>query len=202
MFKILFLFAVLIGLGLLVHYGKRDMAEKAALEDEETTDDNAQEREFEPVPLMPLEAIFALRDPSDFAIALNRYLCEKCDYDENMHTLSAAECVFYITMCLESEVNNGGFSQFFFNSGGNFANELVSAFTEIGAVRTAEICRRAVSIYGERVPDDREARERLLLEHQEVGCFLDACDAEFYQCEEDLLALRYSYVMTRRSHFT
>ena len=76
-----------------------------------------------------MEYIWNLTDTNDFVIAMTGYLNEKTQYGEDMSLLSDAERIFYITQTLEMEVNNGGFSQFFYNSSGDFSNELVGAFT-------------------------------------------------------------------------
>ena len=57
-------------------------------------------------------------------------------------------------------MNNGGVSQFFFNSSGNFANKLAQAYKEIGAPKTAEICNTAVNAFKQKLPTDMEEREQ------------------------------------------
>ncbi|MBQ9152075.1 MAG: DUF4375 domain-containing protein, partial [Clostridia bacterium] len=76
-----------------------------------------------------MEHIWKLTDTNDFIVALMEHLENKTHYGDDMSGLSEAERIFYITQTLEMEVNNGGFSQIFYNSSGNFSNELVSAFT-------------------------------------------------------------------------
>ena len=92
-----------------------------------------------------MEHIWNLTDTNDFVVAMTEHLDNKTQYGEDMSALSEAERIFYITQTLEMEVNNGGFSQFFYNSSGNFSNELVGAFTAIGANATAAICQKAIS---------------------------------------------------------
>jgi len=61
----------------------------------------------------------------------------------------------------ESEVNNGGFSQYFLNSSGETAGFVVEALETIGAPNTADICRRAIAIaFPDELPSDsvRSAR--------------------------------------------
>ena len=74
-----------------------------------------------------MEHIWNLTDTNDFVVAMTEHLDNKTQYGEDMSALSEAERIFYITQTLEMEVNNGGFSQFFYNSSGNFSNELVGA---------------------------------------------------------------------------
>jgi hypothetical protein len=66
----------------------------------------------------------------------------------------------YLTLyCLDAEVNNSGFSQFFFNSSGDLATHAVAAATAVGAAKLAEIIRRAVALFGNASPDrDRDKR--------------------------------------------
>ena len=104
-------------------------------------------------------------------------------------------------------MNNGGFSQFFFNSSGIFANELVDAFQKIGADKMAEICKKAVSIYGDEVPADREKREELLSSDNEeqdekIAAVLTECDDAFYACEEDLNELCYQFIIDHKMLFS
>lgn len=150
-----------------------------------------------------MDRILAITDESDFVIALSDYIAKKCQYGENMSVLSEAEKVFYITQSLEMEVNNGGFNQYFFNTAGNCCGELVAAFEAIGAVKTAQICQRAMDAFGCEVPADRFARQDLLeeLEGTEFDDILDECDGAFYDYEEDLISLNYAYVMKHKDQF-
>lgn len=77
-----------------------------------------------------------------------------------MAVLSKPERIFYVTQTLEMEVNNGGFSQFFYNSSGNFSNGLVAAFSAIFAPKTAKICAKAISAFGQEIPVDRDERKK------------------------------------------
>lgn len=70
---------------------------------------------------------------NEFVIAVHERICHKCCDGERMERLSKEERIFYVVQQLEIEVNNGGFSQFFFNSSGDFANELYDAFMAVGA---------------------------------------------------------------------
>jgi len=145
-----------------------------------------------------------MTDTNDFVVALTEHLDKKTQYGANMSVLSEAERVFYITQTMEMEVNNGGFSQFFYNSSGNLSNELVSAFTAIGANATAAICQKAVAVYGRDVPVDKGEREELLdeLESAEIDEIWEECDDDFYAYEDNLNELNYKFVMKNKNSFT
>lgn len=150
-----------------------------------------------------LEAIFNSKDKNKFIIAMNEYICQKCQYGDDIRFLTIPERVFYITQQVEMEVNNGGFDQFFFNSSGDLSNEIVQAFTSIGAYSTAEICKKALSIFSGEVPVDRDIRQDILdeLESDEFIEFLNECDTAFYEYKDDLNTLNYDYIMKNKSLF-
>lgn len=150
-----------------------------------------------------MEHIWNLTDTTDFVIAMTEHLNQKTQYGEDMSVLSAAERVFYITQTLEMEVNNGGFSQFFYNSSGNFSNELVGAFSSIGANTTAAICQRAIDAFGRDIPVDRYERQEMLdeLESDELDEVLGECDNAFYAYEDNLNELNYNFAMENKEQF-
>lgn len=137
---------------------------------------------------------------SDFVADMCDIVCEKCEYGDDMEKLNEHERVFFITQTLEEEVNDGGFSQFFYNSSGDFSNEVVDAFTKIGALKTAEICKRALAVFNGKVPTDRGEREELL---DSLNCDdeLSECDDAFYDYEDNLEALNYAYIMKYHDYF-
>lgn len=59
---------------------------------------------------------------------------------------SIPQKVFSSVWALESEVNNGGFSQYFQNSSAETSPFVAEALGLIGAPRTADICRRAIRL--------------------------------------------------------
>ncbi len=139
-------------------------------------------------------------DQNAFVIDTFSSIDEKCQYGDVMKKLNEYERLFFVTQMLEQEVNNGGFSQFFYNSSGNFANELVDAFTKIGALKTAEICKKAVAVFEGKVPEDRAERQNLL-ETLDCEDILAECDNAFYEYEDDLESLNYAYIMKHRKFF-
>ena len=151
-----------------------------------------------------MKHIWNLTDTNDFVVAMTEHLDGKTKHGEDMSVLSESERIFYITQTLEMEVNNGGFSQFFYNSSGNFSNELVSAFTAIGANATAAICRKAISAFGRNIPVDRDERVEMLdeLENDEIDEILEECDSAFLDYEDNLTELNYNFVMKNRESFT
>ena len=85
-----------------------------------------------------------------------------------------------------SEICNGGFRQFFFNSTGVLAPEAVAGFRAIGMERTAVVVAAAMASFGEPYPRDREERQDALdaLEPGDAGDGGDGpfsdLDSQFY----------------------
>ncbi len=127
-------------------------------------------------------------------------ICEKCNYGDSMEKLNEHERVFFVTQLLEGEVNNGGFSQFFYNSSGNSSNEIVDSFTKIGALKIAKICEKAVSVFGGHIPNDRDEREDLL-DSLDCDDILDECDDAFYKYPDDLEKLTITYITNHADYF-
>ncbi len=139
-------------------------------------------------------------EKNDIVMDTYEYICEKCKYGDDIEKLNEHERIIFVTQILEQEVNNGGFAQFFYNSSGDFSNELVDAFTKIGALKTAEICKKALIVFNNDVPTDKAKREELL-DNLECGDLLSECDDEFYEYEDNLEELNYTYIMEHRSFF-
>src|SRR5580765_992814 len=64
---------------------------------------------------------------------------------QDFATQSTPQKVFSSIWALESEVNNGGFSQYFLNDSAGTAAFIAEALDTIGAPRTADVCRRAIA---------------------------------------------------------
>jgi hypothetical protein len=136
----------------------------------------------------------------------NQWLCDlvvgpdarfsQVDFDN----LTPAEQVFICVWDLEAQVNNGGFSQYFFNSSGDNIHAVVPALQAIGAFRAADIAKKAVAMLGdEPALGDREARQELLDSmSEEDEERLSGLDDEFYAYPDDLTELLYSFVMQHR----
>jgi hypothetical protein len=104
----------------------------------------------------------------------------RIDYDK----LSTPEQVFLLIWELENEVNNGGFHQYFYNSSGALAPNVVSALKILGAEATADIAQRALNAVANATSGARQALENL--------------DQEYYKCPEDLTPMLYKYVAEHR----
>ena len=151
-----------------------------------------------------LQEVWAIEDEYEFVLSMSNYIDEKCNYGSNFEALSHEEQVFYITQTLEMEVNNGGFWQFIYNADDEVFGNAVSAFSEIGAEKTALLCKDAFSAFEEELPKSRSKRVLYLMKlgmekgYQTLSVFDDA----FYATGEDLNALSYAYIHNHKDAFS
>ena len=95
---------------------------------------------------------------------------------------------------LEGEVNNGGFHQFFYNNAGGNTMETIRGLEAIGAVKVADILKRAAAMFpGGMPPKDRFARQGVLLATFPDARSFEVLNDEFYAYLEDISGLLRSY---------
>ena len=108
---------------------------------------------------------------------------------EHIDRLSPEAKLVYLVWCLDGEIHNGGFDQFFYNSLGDHWEELLSHLDTIGAVTSSNLLAQAVSIFPESAPaKNREQRFKQLrrLDDAEVEALLSDLDEQFWKYEDDL----------------
>lgn len=142
----------------------------------------------------------AQTDPVSIAIG---DICDKLGNSVSLDALNAQERVLFLSVELDAEVCNGGFSQLYCNYSGDYANEIPQAFEELNAPEIAEICRKANALFGEKVPEDHEERYRIFRELPEEPTIklMDACDQEYYEKRTVLHELQLAYIETNAKYF-
>ena len=95
---------------------------------------------------------------------------------------------------LESQVNNGGFNQFFFNSSGESAEPILASLKIIGAMATHGIMQRAIGKFpGGVVPTNHASRQSVLASIDPEAELFSSEDNDFYLYDDDLLRLVCEY---------
>jgi hypothetical protein len=116
---------------------------------------------------------------------------------------SETQKVFSAIWALESEVNNGGFLQYFSNSSGDTASFAPTALRHIGAVHCAAIVEQAIRIMSaEPLPASRDERHLVL---QSLGeayrAKLQDLDKQFFAYPDNLTELLFGYVSAHPKAF-
>ena len=104
---------------------------------------------------------------------------------------------------LESQVNNGGFYQYFWNTSAGTIPGIWQALQAIGATSTAGIVNDAIAAVGT-LPwrDDEARRERLEALPDAVRDELEILTQAFFCCPNDRTTLLYQYVSKNRGEIS
>jgi len=122
---------------------------------------------------------------------------------EDFALQSLPQKVFSAIWAVESEVNNGGFSQYFSNDSAESASFVVQALETVGAPRTANICNRAiVTAFPGGLPTTVEAIRSVADKFsEEILAELEPLDQEFFSYPHNLTDLLFAYVSARPEEF-
>lgn len=111
--------------------------------------------------------------------------------------------VFSAIWTLESEVNNGGFLQYFENDRGETATFAPTALRRIGADKCSAIVDRAIATFcGGLFPSDPKKVDALLSEvSDEVRQKLEDLDSQFVEYPDNLTDLLFEFVRRHPATF-
>lgn len=159
--------------------------------------------EIEKLWKLSLQDIWNIADKNQFVIAMSGWLDRKCKGGANPAVLSPEEKAVYVVDSFQSEVNNGGFSQYLYNGSGSLAGELLASLAAIGADCTAEIYRDVLSLLPPELPADELLRNELLDEviTADISAVMSTADDRFYTYPDDLEELLYRFIMNHKSCF-
>lgn len=115
--------------------------------------------------------------------------------------LTDAEKIFASIWELEAEVNNGGFSQYYFNSAGDNSPFASAALREIGAHEMSRIVEEANLAFGPAGPSPSQEMRQQILETLGSGAEEKwaQLDARFIAYPDNLTELLYAYIQAHKS---
>ena len=109
--------------------------------------------------------------------------------------------VFSAIWKLESDVNNGGFDQYFLNSESDVIAHAPIALRAIGVSSCAEIVEKAIQVIAPLAPTEIGRYESLDDAGDEGQERLDMLDAEFFAYPNDLTELLFEFASQRAETF-
>ena len=122
---------------------------------------------------------------------------------EDFAVQSPSQRVFSAIWAVESEVNNGGFSQYFSNDSAESASFAVEALEIIAAPKTAGICKRAIATaFPAGLPQTPEAIRSIAADFSdEILEKLESWDQDFFAYPHNLTDLLFAYVSKHPEEF-
>lgn len=112
--------------------------------------------------------------------------------------------MLYATWVVETEVNNGGFEQYFANTEGRTAEAALEGFKLVGAKQHARLLAAAMAIRAKSQGETSAAHEGASREtppESSEHTTLDGLDSKYYGLKEDLSALRVRYIRAHPEAF-
>ncbi|MND92385.1 hypothetical protein D3C80_845400 [compost metagenome] len=112
----------------------------------------------------------------------------------------------YMISQLQTEVNNGGYNQFYFNSSGQFAAALPEALKLVGATKFADLAERANRTFDKeksKITKDQDGTVEGFSKSYENNP-LNKFDEEFYKLNEtkNLQKIQVDYIRKNKKEFT
>jgi hypothetical protein len=144
-----------------------------------------------------IEKALQLNSETDIILKIGEIIWKKTEAsDDNFSDLTEPERVFIYIDLLEAQVNNGGFDQFFFNSSGDHAHEILAAYKTIKAYKTADLIEEAIKLFPTLpVPKDTTTRRELMQDLDEkISEEWHQLDDKFYEYEDNIPELIIEYV--------
>lgn len=140
------------------------------------------------------------------ALEMNRRLIKLAEswaagfWAQKYDALPEPKRVFRATWELQTQVNNGGFFQYFLNTSSWTVPSVCDALQAIGATETAAIVNAAIATVGRDLPwgDDEVRRQKLAALPRTVRRELDSLDQNFFRYPNDLTTLLYRYASKHR----
>lgn len=122
---------------------------------------------------------------------------------EDFAAQSTLQKVFSAIWAVESEVNNGGFSQYFQNDSCETVAFVVRALDIVGAPQTADICRRAIEkAFPAGLPSDASAIASAAGNFSDETLEqLEVLDSEFMAYPNNLTDLLFAFVTKHPEEF-
>lgn len=99
-------------------------------------------------------------------------------------TLTDIELTVLAIEAFEREVNNGGFSQFFYNSSVEYAPIIVSSLNTIGCRELADLAQKSIDILAVDVSDSDAIEDRMDPDDEKLEEALAELDDIFYDSNE------------------
>lgn len=151
-------------------------------------------------PLQLCEA--ATVNKNEILISLSESAATKIGKEE-FEQQSLPQQVFSAIWEVESEVNNGGFSQYFLNDSAESASFVVNALTTIEAPKTADVCRRAIlTAFPGGLPKTVEGIRSIAADFsKDILEKLEPLDQEFFSYPHNLTDLLFAYVTAHPEEF-
>jgi hypothetical protein len=151
------------------------------------------------------EIDFALnqQEDTDRVELVGTVLWNKASQIDDFSELSLFEQTFIYIDIFEGELIHGGVFDFFYNSSGAYAHEVLEAYEAIGAQESAELFHQLLKSFPE-LPVPKDILERRAVMNQldnSIEKKWDSIEQSFLNSKEDIVTLLLHYIKTHKTFF-
>lgn len=146
-----------------------------------------------------IETVLQLDDEIAIIEAIGTHIWDKKQKTELNH----AEKTFVLIDIFEAAMNEGGLHYFFNNESGDFATEIIQAYKEIEAPKTATLLTRAFQLFTVKYTENTTKRQEIIakLDEKIISGWEDLDEIFFTEEEEDVVALIVAYIRKNKTKF-
>lgn len=151
------------------------------------------------------EIDFAINQKLDTEIIelVGTVLWNKVNEINDFTELSQPEQTFVYIDIFEGELTNGGIYEFFYNSSGAYAHEVLEAYSAIGAYETAELFNKIIKFFPEiPVPKDIFIRRTVMSNlNKSIELKWNDIENSLLNSKEDIVNLLIDYIKKHKTFF-
>lgn len=152
-----------------------------------------------------MKDIWKIENHSEMVDALLDILNQKSHGADCLENLNEVERVFYLANWIEMEINSGGFHSLLTGYLGELYEEYQPVYEAIGAKNLARICRDAVTLMKNLIPDqdfDFDKAMELMIDEDDCYEMFDDLDDQVYDYPDDTMELLYKYAVRNKVAFS
>ncbi len=143
-----------------------------------------------------------LRNPGQFLLAMDGWICRKCAYGNRIDELSDREREYYILFQFITEMNRGGFSALFYGTAKCFVQETAVALKLVGASQTADLLIGAMNAVKSTSSNDFDClKKKNRLSQDGPDDIFSIWNQKWAERSEDLSQLLYHFLLRHEKDF-
>lgn len=127
-------------------------------------------------------------------LAFEEALDKKLEAKKGIDNLTIPELTILAVEAMEREVNNGGWSQFFLNSSGEYTKYLHDSLIRINCPKIASIANNAINTLNIEGDITQDKMENILLDNEEFEEKLSGLDSAYYSNNESIAEQLFEYI--------
>ena len=146
-----------------------------------------------------IESVLQLEDEIAIIETVGTHIWDKKQKTDLNHT----EKTFVLIDIFEAAMNEGGLYYFFNNESGDFAIEIIQAYKEIEAHKTATLLTKAFQLFTVKYTENTTKRQEVIakLDKKIISGWEDLDEIFFTEEEEDVVALIVAFIRKNKTKF-